>query len=979
LQLTSIESLILKGDYDEALKDLSFAIKKYNSQNNQEKLYNALNYLNLICDKSPKIALKTVKIIENLINDQDSWIRVVSLEIIFQISMYRPNLLIYLFDDIVSRLYDCDDSVRRLTVKIIGKLLLTLHIDSEKSSAILTEFTEKLMDNDWKVKLNVITTIKKLINQDYTRIKSLEPLFSMVIINLRDKDEEVSQAAAELLKLIGLYYISKEKIFYVLLHLLYNEKPRVKKLIVWLFGEIGREKSSEIIPFIPKIINFLTNKNYGIRYKVIETLTIIAKNNFEQIWANLINSISNFDNNPGRQVTREALYHLSKANIDKIFPYLFKELDNPSENVREIVVATFKQLYKEYQLEIEKEITKILSEIESKYWRKRKKSIELLEKLNTVLNEKKIAIWLYLELKKFLDKEHDLTVKKEIEYTLDKVESLFPSIKKIIEKIMRELSFLNEKIQKFQKIPAEFRKKINSYIKNFKFNTTEIQLNQLYDDIIKKIHDFNQKINNFQYKRIAFDLIEDWKETKIQIIDEISLIRGSLSKLCEEKKQEYIATLKSKINILMDRITILKAQFDYIKEESLDSTILENIETRLYSETALQEKFNYISLIRKNFFKLDIDIREILINNSEFDELFKDLINKWISVKIDIQVYLNKIDKKIKLLKQQIIEKVFSIKSSDELTNFNDEKNINDKLTFQIVQSHINSIITYGINGIKKLNHNLDHLKIKLDSLMRKGDFKEARKIIEMNSSQIKSFIDNTDEKIDNIIETKRIFKPKSKSESFDLYINPILEKWEKSKELMIYKLKKFLNKNNRTLFLFQIKHYLNIMNPLSLELLAANVGIERERIEESLLSYIDKDKLDAKIIDGKVIAPKIGEEFPKFRELNLFKNIKTVGNHLEMNLRLNNPSNYDFNELKFTLKLPPYLILLDESHPKFFQIDNLKSGKDFRFNYKFKIDKELKDDYEKVATSNINLEISYKGPHNISKSMFKKIDFILI
>ena len=54
---------------------------------------------------------------------------------------------------------------------------------------------------------------------------------------------------------------------YVLLNLLYNEGTRVKELIIWLFGEIGKEKSSEIIPIIPKLIALLKEDNYRIQLR----------------------------------------------------------------------------------------------------------------------------------------------------------------------------------------------------------------------------------------------------------------------------------------------------------------------------------------------------------------------------------------------------------------------------------------------------------------------------------------------------------------------------------------------------------------------------------------------------------------------------------------------------------------------------------------------------------------------------------------
>ncbi|GAG88896.1 unnamed protein product [marine sediment metagenome] len=133
----------------------------------------------------------------------------------------------------------------------------------------------------------------------------------MVIINLRDEDDDVAKAAAELLKIHGTYFLSKEKLFYVLLNLLYNEENRVKELVIWLFGEIGKEKSSEIISIIPKLINLLEEEDYRIQLKVIETLVNIAENNFDQIWANLLYSLQETEHTYYRNSLINAIYQLS--------------------------------------------------------------------------------------------------------------------------------------------------------------------------------------------------------------------------------------------------------------------------------------------------------------------------------------------------------------------------------------------------------------------------------------------------------------------------------------------------------------------------------------------------------------------------------------------------------------------------------------------------------------------------------------------
>ncbi|MHA1349312.1 MAG: sister chromatid cohesion protein PDS5 [Promethearchaeota archaeon] len=364
MDVKKVEDLILSGSYEKAADEI-FEIIESSVTSDKELIYDSLTLLNKICDKSPTISLRTVRNLSNTINDINSWVRLVSLEILYQITMYRPNLLIELIDKVRSRLFDQESSIRRLAVKIMGNLILSLHIDREQLQIIIEEFTEKLMDNDWKVKLQVIKTLKKILNQDYTKIREFEPLLSIVIVNLRDEDDDVARSAAELLKIICTYFLSKEKITYVLLNLLYNEKSRVKELIIWLFGEIGKEKSSEIIPIIPKLINLLKENNYRIQLRVIDSLVTIAENNFDQIWVNLITALYTGDSE-FRNVVINALYHLCQNNIMEIFTYIFEEFENPSENVRDGVSLVFKRLYEEYSVEIENEITKILYTLESR-------------------------------------------------------------------------------------------------------------------------------------------------------------------------------------------------------------------------------------------------------------------------------------------------------------------------------------------------------------------------------------------------------------------------------------------------------------------------------------------------------------------------------------------------------------------------------------------------------------------------------------
>ncbi|MFX0048542.1 MAG: hypothetical protein ACFE8G_10300 [Candidatus Hermodarchaeota archaeon] len=963
LDAKKVEDLILSGSYEKAASEL-FEIIEHPANTDTELIYDTLTLLNKICDKSPAISLRTVKNLANTINDLNSWVRLVSLEILYQITMYRPNLLIDLMQEIRLRLFDQESSIRRLAVKIMGNLILSLHIDREELQNIIEEFTEKLMDNDWKVKLQVMKTLKKILNQDYTKIREYEPLLSIIIVNLRDEDDDVARSAAELLKILGTYFLSKEKITYVLLNLLYNEKSRVKELIIWLFGEIGKEKSSEIIPIIPKLINLLKENNYRIQLRVIDSLVTIAENNFDQIWANLITALYTGDSE-FRNIIINALYHLCQSNIMEIFNYIFEEFENPSENVRGGVSLVFKRLYEEYQVEIENEITKILYLLESKYWRERKKTIILLRNICFILESKKIAVWIFIELEKNLKIESDPDVSDEIVYTIKNIKSNFQDIDETIQEVNEDLDIFHQKIQEFQKIPAQFREKMSNFIKEFKFHQTEIELDKIYRKILNKVKKFNKRLNKFEYKRLAFNLIEDWEETKVTIMDELSIIKAFISEVFEEKKEEFTTNLKSKIKLLEDRISILLAQYEDIQEYNflghLDDLLLEKVESK-----ELEEKFTQITQLRNYMFKLDDDIREILVKNVEFNEIFKTLLSKWVSFKIELQEFLSDLDRKIKSTKDKIIDEL------QQSSGINETQKLN-LLSSVLFQGHIQSIITQGIEGLKRFNDNFDNLKLKLETFLKKSEFSDAKKLIEMNTNQIQNYIEEYENQIDNLVG-----KVSEDNNVFNLFARPSVTKFVSFKEVLINKLKVFTQKSTDEIILNQINYYLDVINPIKLDSLASYIDMDINVLKEKIVKFVNKNKLNARIMKDELYSPK-RTDIIEPRDILFFKNIKTLGNKLYFNFKLNNPTNLLFSDLQISLKTPEYLSFIrNESFPKYLYLNELKPGNVFKFNYVLKLKHNIKKNLADPSVDEINLNIYYKDPFDITRKITKKIDLLL-
>ena len=963
LDTKKVEDLILSGSYEKAADEL-FEIIEHPANSDKELIYESLTLLNKICDKSPAISLRTVKNLTNTINDLNSWVRLVSLEILYQITMYRPNLLIDLMQKIRSRLFDQESSIRRLAVKIMGNLILSLHIDREELHKIIEEFTEKLMDPDWKVKLQVIKTLKKILNQDYTKIREYEPLLSIVIVNLRDEDDDVARSAAELLKILGTYFLSKEKITYVLLNLLYNEKSRVKELIIWLFGEIGKEKSSEIIPIIPKLINLLKENNYRIQLRVIDSLVTIAENNFDQIWANLITALYTGDSD-FRNVVINALYHLCQSNIMEIFNYIFDEFENPSENVRDGVALVFKRLYEEYLVEIENEITKILYMLESKYWRERKKTIILLRTICFILESKKVAVWIFIELEKNLRTENDPDVMEEIIYTVKNIKANFQDIDETIQEVNEDLEIFNKKIKEFQKIPAQFREEMNLYIKEFKFHQTEIELDKIYRKILNKIKKFNNRLNKFEYKRLAFNLIEDWEETKVTIMDELSIIKAFISEVFQEKKEEFTVNLKSKIKLLEDRISILLAQYEDIQDYNflshLDDLVIEKFESK-----EIKEKFTQITQLRNYMFKLDDDIRDILVKNVEFNEIFKTLLSKWVGFKIELQEFLSDLDRKIKSTKDKLVDELQHSSGTDDTQKLN-------LLSSVLFQGHIQSIIMQGIEGLKKFNNNFDNIKSKLERLLKKSEFSDARKLIEMTTNQIQNYIEEYENQIDNLVG-----KITEDNNVFNLFARPSVKKFILAKNMLINKLKAFTEKSNDELVLTQINYYLDVINPIRLENLASYLDMDINILKEKVVKFVNKNKLNARIIKDELYSPK-REDIIEPREILFFKNIKTLGNKIFFNFKLNNPTNLLFSDLQISLKTPEYLSFIrEESFPKYLYLNELKPGNVFKFNYVLKLKHNIEKNLADPSVDEVNLNIYYRDPFDITRKITKKISLLL-
>ncbi|MFW9876208.1 MAG: hypothetical protein ACFFG0_24155 [Candidatus Thorarchaeota archaeon] len=278
---------------------------------------------------------------------------------------------------------------------------------------------------------------------------------------------------------------------------------------------------------------------------------------------------------------------------------------------------------------------------------------------------------------------------------------------------------------------------------------------------------------------------------------------------------------------------------------------------------------------------------------------------------------------------------------------------------------------------IKKLHDNFDNLDVKLDFLIKKNEFSDVKKLIELNSTQIQNFIEETEHQIEMILGKEKILEDNN---VFNLYVRPYVNKFNVSKESLINRMNNFIRKSQDKLYLNQIKFYKKIINPIKLDLLSQYIGLDIDRIKELALRFINNNKLSARIMNDKLYFKDMKTDITDSREPLFFKNIKTIGNEIYLNFKLTNPSNLDFKDFQISLKVPTYInIKRNESYPKFLQLNELKPGRAFKFNYVLKVDKqkELKKNLFDPKADEIKLELLYKDQFENSRKTTKHIDLL--
>ncbi len=966
--------------YENATDDLIDLINYAETKSDKDTTYKSLELLNLICDKNPSVVSKIIREIEPFINYSDEWIRLVTLEILYKISIYRPNDLLDLLDPIKERLWDKDSFVRSLSVKILGTLINSTHLDL---SEIGSDFITKLNDVEWRVKLLTSKRIVKILTENPSKIKKTDALIKSVVNNFREENEEIREFAGKIFKLLGFSsIIPKEEFFELIQNLLKDNDWRVRETIIDIIGEICNIYSSEIKDLIPQLISLLGDHSYVIQSKTINSLIKIAKIHFDELFSNLIAKL-NTDNNELKNNVEETLFYLGQDNIESVSTSFFEELNNPLLKIRTTISRVLTNLYDENENDIENEILKLFNKFESKLWRKRKNLVNLLTDIALILKSEKIYVLIGSELKKKLLKEKDVEVKEEIEINLLQLKDAYENLDTEIDKVQQDVEFFNYNFLRFTNYPSEFRETISSHIRNLQFDKAEIELNESFKDFLKQLNDFDNEIKSFNVKHLVVDILEEWEDIKIQLIEEISIIKEYEFKKLEKKKDNYKLKLNDKIRNIEDRIKILSIEFDLIKDfdKKINNLLKTHKDLSSFHSSDLKEKFNQITAVRSKLFKFESEIGQMILENLEFEDLFNDLITQWTDVKLDVQKELYNINENLLAFKDIVInldKEDIKQEMPVSVTNIKSKFSnvfLNSLIASQLIEHQIQNITSQAIEKINEFYSEFEDLHIKVQTLLKSSDFEKIINIENLTSERIKFFFQDVDYELNHLIFENKQFKYQ---EPVISQFRPYLENWSNSKSILEKKLKNFNRTTQDRLFIGRLNKFLEIMNPISIELIATKFNMDNKILKSKIFELIRNNKIQGKIVENKLYSSKKQIYSSDENNLLLFKNIKLLGNKVFFNFKITNPTNYTLKDVIIRFTHPKYLSFLKENpNPNFFSIEEFPPGSVKKFKYILRIDRDNNEFNQAMDAHEIKLDIYFRDSLKNLKKITRRLDLL--
>ncbi|MHA1728842.1 MAG: hypothetical protein ACTSWY_08940 [Promethearchaeota archaeon] len=969
--LEYINQKILSHNYVEIIElCLSLVFKNLHNKE-KDALYELMEKITLMCDKSNLVAKKVIRRINLLLKTADSWIQTECLIIMEKISKYWPEILITEINSVKQTLQSEDYNIREISLNIIGNLILNLNLH-ENEFGLFYSLVTMMKDKFWKLRVRSVRIGEVIFKSG--RIKEittslLNKFIEMAADLMSDKNEEVQDNAVIVLKEIA-SFINPQMFQRTIVGLLADGNQQICENCIWLIGEVGINNISLIIPILPKLIDFLGEKIYTIQVKATDAFVKIGRKYPEEVCEIIFISINNLNENTDIfENLSDILIYIGKIHINSVFRLIIKNLEATNRVTKEFISKILRKLNNEVSEKIEEQIALLFQKLDSDFWRIRYNTVRFLGSINFILKSNKLAAWTYLKLNKLLECEKDPEVIDEIKESIKKIKNFTRNIEGIIEGINREQNLFYRELIEIQNLPKKVREKMLQMLKENKINKVEIVLEKDINTYIKKSEIFGKKLYNYTYRRLDTDLLEDWNFSRSDLLEQFGNVKSYIKEKLEEKKERYLEELQDKISGIKTRIDILIPELDVMME--LNTEIKKFIINGEKSKA--KEKMEHLTNIRDKIFRIESEIMHLWIEYNDFNEQLKDVTIYWAEVKIEVQQLLYTVSYNLRELYRYLIQ-------GDAVSSTAIQGEIKDNISFELLFNDFRNLILQSTRSIKEQFESFEIITSPVADEIEKSNFDKAQEMLDLIKSQtINTLEDFNKEILKNYSQMDDILKSDiEKSRLIRDYFND----WSQIKDLLTEKTENYYYQSYKEILVHRCIAMQKIINPIPLKLFAAKLKTSEDILLEQIISLIEDNKITGRIKGKKLYFPEyILEYAPELEKMiSLSKKIEIIGNSINLSILFQNTTRFFLHDFTMLISWPVILeIEMERSAPKWIEIKDIppEETETRRWVFKKRINKT--DKIRNVLQSGeIKIFIKFKDIFNNPRELDLSFNIIL-
>ncbi len=945
-----IANSILLGNLQRLLKDMK-----------ESPLFRVFEYLKIICDKKQDLAAEIIATLRDFVDHNDEFIRLEAMEILVKISARYPGLLAHLVEKIFARFYDSERDIKLLALEISYNYLTGAKSGGyEVDRKEITGFFLKMLEDEaWTVRALSLEYLQKLIPDSHLTL--IKEIMENVFVLRHDDDDEVRLGVAITMKLMGQTLPLSEMGKYRSLLQLYlrDEDWLVVEKGLWILGELGQSHSEKVHPFWSQLINYYADPNTLIQSRTIEVFYKFGQSNSKRVITFLLEEIrENVKNEEILQGIEDTFTTLGVNNSPWVLPLLLKKLSVEDEVVQDLVAESLRNIYREQTTSVLQEIKRLFSLLYSPDWKTREQTVIALGNVARILYLKTIAAWTMVNFQELNAQEKDPEVLAAISNTTELLETRFGvSLKEEIQAILDQQEYFHQEIEGLHRLPQMLRDEIETLITRKELNKAEETLETRTIEIISKLQDFENLLEESEFKRFSPETYEKWVSVRESIEENLTDIKSIEYDKILEARFLYHEDLDAIVEDLQTRIDVIKADYESLSNTSKNLNIWFDDQEQYFDQ--IEQYLRDLTRLQQHVNKLEFEIGQVWLENMDFKEFLEGVTVNWVNAKLNIQQFLA----------DMFARFVDARKKLKEL-DLKDDR-ILQEISFRLLLRSFQRTIASSIEGLKAIFNDLDGLATPVKTKLKLKRYAEARNLLE---NIMENFRENLKERNQEISQIYEELDELQNNVQVSNQIRSGLLHWNQMQNEIESKLQTFYQELTEEIIVQELREYHQILNPISLNHLAKIQQRDVESLEEILLEILRKRKIPIKIQNQKIYAL----EQKKQDVMLLFsKKIEVVGGLLELALRVHNPMRVFVHDLKLFFHFPKDLNFLEEkSDFQLIERKEFEPGATHVYSWKFKLPPISQ--HHAYSVKKFQLDISFKDITGKTIKLKKDIDLVV-